>query len=81
MNDRRFSRVTFDTPVANALNSSLQNNSFGLSVQVGFDYNITKTTVFNFDVKKLMLFTDVKSFGTKVGTLEVDPWLIGAGFG
>ncbi len=42
---------------------------------------VTPTTVFNFDIKKVMLRTDVKSFGTKVGTLKADPWLIGAGFG
>lgn len=81
VNWTRFSRVTFDTPVADALSPSLEKNSFGPSVQVGFDYNITKSTVFNFDIKKVMLRTDVRSFGTKVGTLKVDPWLIGAGFG
>ncbi len=81
MNDTRFSRVTFDTPVANALDPSRQKNSFEASVQVGFDDRITARTVFNFDIKKVMLCTDVKSFGTKVGTLKVDPWLIGAGFG
>jgi outer membrane protein len=37
--------------------------------------------LFNVDVKKVQLKTDVSSFGTKVGTFKVDPVLFSLGIG
>ncbi len=37
--------------------------------------------LFNVDVKKVQIKTDVSSFGDKVGTFKIDPLLIGVGIG
>jgi outer membrane protein len=81
LNYTRFSNVSFSPAVQTALQPSLSQNSYGLALQVGFDYEVVKNTYFNFDVKKVQIHTDVSSAGTKVGTLKVDPWLIGVGIG
>ncbi|MEQ1684418.1 MAG: OmpW family outer membrane protein [Burkholderiaceae bacterium] len=81
VNYTRFSNVRFDPAVNTALQPTLSKNSFGLALQVGFDYQVAKGIYLNVDVKKVQISTDVKSFGTKVGTFKVDPWLIGGGVG
>ena len=50
-------------------------------MQIGFDYALDKNWSINFDVKKVYIKTDVRSFGTKVGTFKVDPVLVGVGLG
>ena len=37
--------------------------------------------VFNVDVKKVKIETDVSSFGSKAGTFKVDPLLVSVGAG
>jgi outer membrane protein len=81
INYTRFSSVSFNPAVEAALHPTLKKNSFGLAAQVGFDYEFMKNTVFNVDVKKVQIRTDVLSSGTKVGEFKVDPWLIGVGIG
>lgn len=81
LNYTHFSSVSFDPAVQSALQPSLSKNSFGLALQVGFDFEFIKNTYFNVDVKKVQIRTDVSSAGTKVGTFKVDPWLIGVGIG
>jgi outer membrane protein len=81
LNYTRFSSVRFDPAVQTALQPSLKKNSFGLALQVGFDYEFSKNTYFNVDVKKVQIRTDVSSFGAQVGTFKVDPWLVGVGIG
>jgi outer membrane protein len=81
INYTRFSNVSFTPAVEAALQPSLSKNSFGLAAQVGFDYEFMHDTVFNVDVKKVQIRTDVMSAGTKVGEFRVDPWLIGVGIG
>lgn len=81
VNYTRFSSVSFSPAVQAALSPSLSRNSFGLALQAGFDYEFAKNTYFNFDVKKVKIHTDVSSAGAHVGTLKVDPWLIGVGIG
>jgi outer membrane protein len=81
VNYTRFSSVSFIPAVQTALQPSLSKNSFGLAAQAGFDYEIAKNTVLNFDLKKVQIRTDVRSAGTKVGEFKVDPWLIGVGIG
>ena len=53
----------------------------GPALQIGFDYALDKNWSINFDVKKVYIKTDVRSFGTKVGTFKVDPLLVGVGLG
>lgn len=81
INYTRFSSVKFDPAVDATLNPSVKKNSFGPALQIGFDYALDKNWSINFDVKKVYIKTDVRSFGTKVGTFKVDPLLVGVGLG
>ncbi len=81
LNYTRFSAVEFIPAIQTALQPSVKKNSFGLALQVGFDYEFMKNTYLNVDVKKVQISTDVSAFGTKVGTFKVDPWLVGVGIG
>ncbi len=60
---------------------SIKKNSYGLSLQVGVDYEIAKDVVLNLDVKKVQIGTDIKVNDAKIGTFKVDPLLIGVGVG
>ena len=81
VNYTHFSNVSFNPGVQTALQPTLSANSYGLAAQIGADYAIAKNIYLNLDVKKVQIHTDVSSFGAKVGTFKVDPWLIGAGVG
>jgi outer membrane protein len=63
------------------LNSS--NSSTGGALQIGFDVPISGNMSFNFDVKKVYMKTTITSAasGATVGTLTLNPYLIGAGLG
>jgi outer membrane protein len=76
-----FSSVHFIPAVDAALHPTITKSSFGLAGQIGFDYEFAKNMVFNVDLKKVQISTDVKSSGTKVGTFKVDPTLLGVGVG
>ena len=54
-------------------------NAFGLAVQTGFDYMLTKNWGVNVDVKKLWLRSDFTANNTLTGKATIDPWLIGTG--
>jgi outer membrane protein len=81
VNYTRFSNVEFTPAVTATLQPTLKKNSFGLAAQVGADYTVAPNVVLNLDIKKVQIRTDVSSFGTKIGDLKVDPWLIGFGVG
>ena len=59
----------------------MDKNSFGLALQAGVDYAIDKTWSVNFDVKKVQIRTDLKTTTGTLGTLKIDPLLVGVGFG
>lgn len=67
----------------NLLNGAadLEKNSYGLSLQAGVDYKLDKNWSLNLDVKKVQIRSDLSSAGTKLGTVKVDPWLVGVGVG
>jgi outer membrane protein len=81
VNYTRISNVSFSPAVVTALHPSLSKDSFGLALQVGADYEISKNTYLNLDVKKVQIKTNVSSAGTKVGEFKVDPLLVGVGIG
>jgi outer membrane protein len=81
VNYTHLSGVEFSPAVVTALHPSLTKDSFGLAVQVGADYEISKNTYLNLDVKKVQIRTDVKSSGVKAGEFKVDPLLVGVGIG
>ena len=59
----------------------IDRNSWGPALQVGVDVPLGKNLVFNIDVKKLQIRTDVSAGGATLGTFKVDPLLVGVGFG
>lgn len=57
-------------------------NGFGYALQAGMDYDLGDQWVFNIDVKKLWLNTDVSiNNGAITADVDLDPWIFGAGFG
>jgi outer membrane protein len=81
VNYTRFSKVGFDPAVVTALQPSIEKDSFGAAVGVGADVPFGGGWLFNIDVKKVQIRTDVFSFGAKAGTLKVDPVLFSLGIG
>lgn len=64
--------------------STHYSDNVGAALQAGADVRMGRNWYFNLDVKKLFLETDV-TLGTAVGQVKakvnLDPWLMGAGFG
>lgn len=59
-------------------------DSFGFALQAGLDYALSGNWLFNFDVKKIFLSTDVQTTvaGTNIDAdVTIDPWIIGVGVG
>lgn len=81
VNYTRFSNVDFDPAVETALHPSIDKNSWGMALNAGFDVPMGGGWLFNVDVKKVQIRTDVSSSGTKVGTFKVDPMLYSIGIG
>jgi outer membrane protein len=75
INYTRFSSV--DLPAG----LSIDRNSWGGALQVGVDIPLSKSMVFNVDVKKVYIRTDVHAAGSKINTFKVDPVLVGVGLG
>ena len=59
----------------------LDNHSFGLAIQAGVDIPLDKNWSLNLDVKKVNLKTDVYAAGASLGTLKLNPTLVGVGVG
>jgi outer membrane protein len=81
INATLFSSNKFVPAVQTALNPSIGGSSFGVAYGVGFDVPLGGGWLFNVDVKKVKIGTDIKSNGTKVGTFKVDPTLVSVGLG
>lgn len=75
VNFTKISSVSLPAPL------SLEGHSTGLAVQAGVDIPMGNGMYFNFDVKKVQIRTDVFSAGTSLGTLKLDPLLVGVGIG
>ncbi len=63
------------------LNDLDLSSSLGWAVQGGVDVPLGGRGVFNIDGKYVHMTTDVKSDGTKLAHLKINPLVIGAGFG
>lgn len=77
VNYTRFSNV--DLPAGSGYD--IDRNSFGGALQIGTDYMIDKNWSVNLDVKKVWIRTDLSQNGTTLGTIKVDPVLVGVGVG
>ena len=75
LNYTRFSNVNLPTGF------TIEKNSFGLALQAGVDYLIDKNWSVNLDVKKVTIRTDLSLNGANLGTIKVDPLLVGVGVG
>lgn len=60
---------------------SIENDSLGGALQLGFDYKIGANSFINVDLKKVYISSDVKLNGTKLGKVNLDPVLFGIGYG
>lgn len=60
---------------------TLDGHSWGGALQAGVDIPLDKNWSINFDVKKVYIQTDVYSAGSSLGTLKLDPVLVGVGVG
>lgn len=80
INYTKITGVDLMHPTAGALH--LDDQSFGAAFQVGVDVPLTKQVSLNFDVKKVYIRSDVyTSAGASLGTLKLDPVLVGVGVG
>ena len=75
INYTRFSSVSLAPGV------TIDKDSWGGALQVGVDIPLTKGVYLNLDLKKVMIRTDVKLAGNKVGEFKADPLLVGVGLG
>lgn len=69
-------------PAGGAVTALSFGDSFGPAVQAGIDFDLNDRWMLNLDVKKVWLNTKVKVNGGAIrGDVDLDPWIIGAGFG
>lgn len=59
----------------------LENSSLGVALQAGFDYKLTEKTYLNFDLKRVVIRSDVLAGGARLTEAKLDPWLISVGYG
>ena len=72
-----YTKITGD----NLTGFHLDNHSYGAAFQAGVDVPLTKQVSLNFDVKKVYIRSDVYDSSGSVGTLKLDPVLVGVGVG
>jgi outer membrane protein len=64
-----------DTPV------SIRHSSFGPALQAGVDVQVAKNLFVNADLKKIWMRTSASADGADLGSLKIDPWVVGIGVG
>lgn len=60
---------------------AVKHSSFGPALQIGVDVQVSKRIFVNLDLKKLWMRTDPTLGGASIGTLKIDPWVVGVGVG
>ncbi|MBP0589875.1 OmpW family protein [Paraburkholderia sp. LEh10] len=60
---------------------AVKRSSFGPALQMGVDVQLTKSVFANVDVKKVWMKTDASLNGASLGTLHIDPLIVGVGVG
>lgn len=61
--------------------ASLDHYSVGYALQAGADFKVAGNIYLNVDVKKVEIRSDVKTGGTKISNVQLDPWIYGVGVG
>ncbi|WP_028225165.1 OmpW/AlkL family protein, partial [Paraburkholderia ferrariae] len=60
---------------------SIDNHSWGPALQAGIDVDVTKRVFVNADIKKVWMRTGASLNGSSIGTLYIDPLIVGVGVG
>jgi outer membrane protein len=60
---------------------AISNHSFGPALQAGVDVQVAKNLFINADIKKIWMRTDASLGGSSLGTLHIDPLVVGLGVG
>lgn len=60
---------------------SIDNHSFGPAIQFGIDVDVAKNVFVNADIKKIWMRTGASLNGSSIGTLYIDPLIVGVGVG
>lgn len=60
---------------------SVGKSSFGPALQFGVDVQVTKSVFVNVDLKKVWMSTDATLGNKPIGTLHIDPLIVGVGVG
>jgi outer membrane protein len=76
INYTQFSSEEFTVPGV-----SVSNSSWCASLQAGLDYRIAPRLYLNADVKYMWMNTDVSLNGTRLTTVDINPWLLSIGVG
>ncbi len=76
-----FTKFTTSDIKAGAAVVTPDDSSWGGALQVGVDVPLSGNMYFNFDVKKVFIKTNINAGGNSLGTLKVDPLLVGVGIG
>jgi outer membrane protein len=58
----------------------LENSTFGYAAQIGADYMFDKNWGLNIDLKYAKIEPDVSISGVKVGSVDLNPTMLGVGF-
>jgi outer membrane protein len=61
--------------------AKLDSYSVGPAVQAGFDLRLADRWTLNFDLKRIMIRSDVKVGGVQVAEVRLDPWAYSVGLG
>ena len=61
--------------------ADIDRNSWGLAYGAGVDIRLARQWFLNLDAKYVNIETDVKVNGSKLTTLEINPWLLSVGVG
>ncbi len=75
--------IFFDESTTGALEgANLElDDSVGLALQVGADYDIGENWFINADVRYIDIETDATLDGAALETVKIDPWVIGLNLG
>lgn len=55
-------------------------NSFGVALQAGLDYQVTQNGAVRLNLRWFDIDSDVTLDGADIGTAEIDPWLVGVSY-
>ena len=56
-------------------------DSIGLALQLGADFDINENWFFNIDLRYIDIESDADLDGSALTTVEIDPWVVGLNLG